>query len=111
MMKLLRKTLFVISPIQLIVTHMVLQMLDLATTLFIVSHTSTAVEGNPIVKFILDDPNGVWWFTAIKLALCAVIAWIIPRSPLIWPWRAVAILYLAVVLSNLVGVATVCMLL
>lgn len=110
MMKWLRKTLFVISPIQLIVTHMVLQVLDWATTVFIVSHTSTAAEANPLVRSILSVPYGMWWFAAVKLALCAMIAWIVSRSPLVWPWRAVAILYFAVVLSNLVGVAIVCML-
>ncbi len=110
-MQWLKKTLFVISPIQLVVTHMVLQALDWATTVFIVSHTSTGVENNPLVRLILDAPNGIWWFAAVKLALCAAIAQMIPRSRLLWPWRALAILYLAVVLGNLAGVAIVCMLL
>ncbi|MHA2063091.1 MAG: DUF5658 family protein [Candidatus Thorarchaeota archaeon] len=115
-MKWLRKTLFVISPFQLVVTHMVLQVLDWATTLFVVLNTHTGVESNPIVRFMLNDPNGVWWFTAAKLALCIMLAWLIPRSlrntpGYGWVWRSLAIIYFAVVLSNFVGVAIVCMLL
>lgn len=110
MMKLLRKPLFIISPLQLVVTHIVLQTLDWATTVFIVANTSTEVEANPLVRLTLEAPGGMWWFAAIKLAICAATAQMIPRSSHLWPWRALAIVYLAVVLRNLVGVAAVCML-
>ena len=90
-------------------------MLDWITTLFVIAHVSTEAEGNPIVRFILESANGMWWFTAAKLAMCSLIMWIIPKSlhmspNCAWVWRALAILYIAIVLHNLMGVAIVCML-
>lgn len=111
----LRRKLFVLTPRQLVWTHIVLQILDLLTTLFVVAHTNVSVEANPMVRWVLDSPHGFYWFAAIKVVACAALAIIIPvsldRSPRsAWVWRALAILYLAVVLSNLWGVAAVCML-
>jgi len=112
----MRHKLFVLSPKQLVWIHVVLQMLDWITTLFVIAHVSTEVEANPIVRLILEGTYGMWWFTAAKLAMCGLIMWIIPKSLSAspnhaWVWRALAILYIAIVLSNLVGVAIVCMLL
>lgn len=95
--------------------HIILQMLDWATTLFLVMTLGTDLEANPIVRFMIEQPYGMWWFTAIKFSMMGILAWMIPysmdRSPQYgWVWRVVALTYLVVVLSNLVGVATVCML-
>lgn len=113
--KILRHKFFVLSPRQLVWAHVVLQMLDWITTLFITANVSINVESNPIIRLILEGANGMWWFTAAKLAMCGLIMWIIPKSLRIspnhaWVWRALAILYIAIVLNNLVGVAIVCML-
>ena len=112
----LRHKLFVLSPRQLAWTHVILQILDWITTLFVIAHVSTAAEGNPIIRWILESANGMWLFTAVKLAMCGILMWIIPKSlrispNCVWVWRALAIVYIAIVLNNLVGVATVCILL
>ncbi len=106
------RKLFVLSAAQLVVTHIVLQLLDLTTTLFIIAHTSTAVEANPIMKFVLDTPGGMWSFAALKLTVCGILTWIIPRSlkdspGCAWTWRALAIFYLVVIFNNLIGVAMI----
>lgn len=108
----LRHKLFILSAGQLAVTHIVLQLLDLVTTLFVVLHTSTALEVNPIMRFVLDAPNGMWWFATLKLITCGILVWIIPKSledspSLAWVWRALAIFYLIVVLNNSIGVAMI----
>ncbi len=111
----LRSQLFVLSPFWLASIHVILQVLDWATTLFLIFHLGAQVEANPVMRFVLEQPDGVAWFTTIKLGGAALIAWMIPRSIAASPrwavlWRLLTIAYLAVVLSNLAGVATVCML-
>ena len=108
----LRHKLFILSAGQLAVTHIVLQLLDLVTTLFVVLHTSTALEVNPIMRFVLDTPGGMWWFAALKLTVCGILTWIIPKSledspGCAWIWRILAVFYLIVVLNNLIGVAMI----
>ena len=111
----LRSQLFVLSPFWLASIHVILQVLDWATTLFLIFHLGAQVEANPVMRFVLEQPDGVAWFTTIKLGGAALIAWMIPRSIAASPrwavlWRLLTIAYLGVVLSNLAGVATVCML-
>lgn len=111
----MRRKLFVLTPRQLVWIHVILQILDLLTTLFIVTHTHSSVEANPLVRWMLEAPNGFYYFAGIKLVACVVLAFMVPfsmkRSPgCAWIWRALAILYLMVVTNNLWGVATVCML-
>jgi len=110
----LRRELFVLTPFWMVSLHLILQLLDWATTLYIVQRVNVAVEFNPIIRFILEDPNGFWWFTSVKLFACIVVAIVIPWSiyrtgrSLIWRWLAIA--YTAIVLNNLVGVSIVYML-
>lgn len=111
----MRRKLFVLSAAQLVRIHVVLQFLDWSTTLFMILSTSTAMEANPVIRFILDSPGGIWWFTAIKLSVCGIIGWIIPKSlegspGCAWVWRALAIFYLIVVLNNSIGIAMLLML-
>jgi hypothetical protein len=108
----LRSQLFVLSPFWLASIHAILQVLDWATTLFLIFHLGSQVEANPIMRSVLEHPNGVELFTIIKLGGAAMIAWMIPRSIAASPrwavlWRLLTIAYLGVVLSNLAGVATV----
>ncbi len=111
----LRHKLFILSAGQLVWTLIVLQLLDCATTLFLIAHTSVDLESNPIVRLMLEAPGGMWWLVAAKLTVCGLIGWVVPwslrHSPrMSWVWRALAIIYLAIVMGNLWGVAIVCML-
>lgn len=109
------RELFVLSPFWLTTSLIILQLLDCVTTLFVtltIGHNR--MESNPIIRFVLDHPNGAEWFAAIKVTACVLMAVIVPWSLRIspgyaWVWRAVAIGYLAIVLGNFVGVAIVCM--
>lgn len=108
----LQYKLFVLSATQLVVTHIVLQLLDLVTTLFVILHTSTSLEVNPVIRFILNTPGGMWWLTALKLVMCGILWWMIPKSledspSYAWVWRGMAIFYLIVVLNNLVAVTMI----
>jgi len=110
----LRHKLFVLSPRQLAWTHVVLQTLDWATTLFLISSIHTGVESNPIVRFMLESPGGAWIFTAVKAIACVGIALVLPwslKKTGCWMhllWRLLALAYVIVVLNNLVGVVYVC---
>lgn len=108
----LRTKLFILSASQLVKTHVVLQMLDWATTLFLILSIGTKVEVNPIMRYVLESPWGVGSFTAIKMAMCGLVAWVIPSSMkwlpnYMWIWRLLAMYYIGVVLNNLIGVVAV----
>jgi hypothetical protein len=107
--------LFILSPFWLTSLHCVLQFLDWATTLFLTIHLGSDIEVNPLMRYMLEDDHGMWWFTGVKLFYIGVLAFMIPwsieNSPeWEWVWRLLTIMYLAVVLNNLVGVATFCIL-
>ena len=107
----LRHKLCVLNAAQLIITHTVLQLLDLTTTLILTYNLGTSVEVNPIMRYVLENPMGVTFFITIKLAMCGVIAWIIPRSinsfhNYSWVWHILALIYFLVVLNNLVHIVT-----
>ena len=107
----LRRKLFVLSPRQLVWIHAILQMLDWATTAWVVDYVGLEAEGNPIVRYILSYPEyGFHLFFLVKAAMCVAIAYCLPKHvreypTYAWVWRLLAIIYFAVVLSNLLGVA------
>jgi hypothetical protein len=108
------RKLFVLSPFWLTSAHVVLQLLDWATTLFLVLLFGTGMEANPIMKTVLDYEYGVELFTALKLLLTAsltvVIPWSLKISPgYAWVWRALMIAYVFIVTNNLIGVTIFCM--
>ena len=106
----LRHELFVLTPFQLASLHVVLQMLDMLTTLYLVDKLGLDVEFNPVMRWLMA--GGYPSFIAAKIAGACMLATVIPfslrRSPgYAWVWRWLAILYFAVVLNNLLNVATV----
>lgn len=109
----LRRELFVLTPFWMATLNVVLQVIDWATTLFLVQRFDASAEMNPFLRFLLENPNGFWWFTGVKLLGCTLLAFVIPwsirntKKP--WIWRWLAILYIAIVTNNLLGVATVYM--
>ena len=108
----LRRELFVLTPKQLVWVHWVLQFLDWLTTFILVSCTNPSAEGNPILRLVMESAGGLWWFTLMKLLGCWALRWALLRSVKRKPWtavvwRAVAIIYLAVVLNNLLSLAVV----
>lgn len=105
----LRKQLFVLSPRVLTWILVIEQLLDWWTTSFLVSRHGTELEANPLMRFLLEQPQGFLLFLALKLFACLVIILVIPLATAkskahMWIWRVVAMLYLAVILNNLVGV-------
>ena len=107
----LRRKLFVLSPRQLVWTHVILQMLDWLTTTWVVHHAGLEAEGNPVVRYILSHPEyGFHLLFLVKAVMCITIAYCLPKHVKehpahAWAWRLLAIIYFAVVLSNLLGVA------
>jgi hypothetical protein len=105
----LRRELFVLSPKQIVWAHIVLQFLDALTTLLLVANTSPDVEYNLLMRLLLS--HSYVGFVAAKILGASVLAYMIPWSikrsegKYAWIWRGLAILYFAIVLNNLSGVA------
>jgi hypothetical protein len=101
------RELFVLTPFWLTFIHVILQLLDLATTICVVQYVGVQAEINPLVCWIIS--YGIEWFIYAKLIMCGIMTLIIPwslkRSPNYqWVWRWLAILYFAVVLNNFANI-------
>jgi len=111
------RKLFVLSTFWLTSALIILQILDWATTSWLLmTLNDTSLEANPAMRWVIELPNGMLWFAALKLGFCGVLAYIVPYSAqhsasFVWIWRVLALLYVVIVASNLLGVATVCILL
>ena len=113
----LRHKFFVLSTFWLTSLLVVLQILDWATTSFLIATLNdTDLEANPLMRILLEQSDGMFWFAVLKFGFSGFLAFFVPYSikaspKFVWVWRLLALVYIVIVVSNLLGVATVCMLL
>ena len=87
---------------------MLLQAIDYATTVYLVTNYGLKIEANPLVKYILSTNNGYITFALIKFLLC-LLSWQcfnknVNNKNIRKIFLIMNLIYFVVCLNNLAGV-------
>ncbi len=103
----LRNKLLILDRTRLVTVLVVQQLIDLFTTWWLVFHTKTGTEINPLLQ-VINGENGLAWLVGVKVVaatLAVVMCWVslAPKrvKPRFWGmWNTLAYAYSALIVWN-----------